>query len=136
MALYETVFIARQDLTPEDVDSLVSKFSKIITEGGGKIISTEYWGLRNLAYVINKNSRGHYVLLNIDSNNSALSEMNRVIGYNEDVIRSITYKVEKHEEQSLLCVSNSAKNLKLGKNSIKKESSKLDLLLDQIQFDV
>lgn len=136
MALYEAVFIARQDLTPEDVDSLVNKFSKIITEGSGKIISTEYWGLRNLAYVINKNSRGHYVLLNIDSDNSAISEMNRVIGYNEDIIRSITYKVEKHEEQSLLYVSNSAKNLKSGKNLIKKESSKLDLLLDQIQFDV
>jgi len=136
MALYEAVFIARQDLTPEDVDSLVNKFSKIITEGGGKIISTEYWGLRNLAYVINKNSRGHYVLLNIDSDNSAISEMNRVIGYNEDIIRSITYKVEKHEEQSSLYVSNSAKNLKSGKNLIKKESSKLDLLLDQIQFDV
>ncbi len=136
MALYEAVFIARQDLTPEDVDSLVNKFSKIITEGSGKIISTEYWGLRNLAYVINKNSRGHYVLLNIDSDNSAISEMNRVIGYNEDIIRSITYKVEKHEEQSSLYVSNSAKNLKSGKNLIKKESSKLDLLLDQIQFDV
>ena len=60
MALYEAVFIARQDLTPEDVDSLVNKFSKIITDGSGKIISTEYWGLRNLAYVINKNSQGRW----------------------------------------------------------------------------
>ncbi|NBV05967.1 MAG: 30S ribosomal protein S6, partial [Proteobacteria bacterium] len=62
MALYETVFIARQDLTAEDVDALSSKLAKIITDANGKLVSKEYWGLRNLAYKVKKNSRGHYVL--------------------------------------------------------------------------
>jgi small subunit ribosomal protein S6 len=135
MALYETVFIARQDLTAEDVDALSSKLAKIITEGNGKIVSKEYWGLRNLAYKVKKNTRGHYVLFNIDAEYPAVAELNRVIGYNEDIIRSLTFAVESHFEESELFVSSTAKDYKAGKTPVKKEPSKIDLVLDQVQFE-
>ncbi len=139
MPLYETVFIARQDLAAEDVDALSARLSKIITEGGGKVVSKEYWGLRNLSYKVKKNSRGHYVLLNINSPYAAVAEMKRVISFNEDIIRSATYTVEKHGSKSLLAASETAKDYKpVVKNPKDKResSSKLDLVLDQIQFDI
>lgn len=135
MALYETVFIARQDLTVDDVDALSSKLAKIITDGNGKIVSKEYWGLRNLAFKVKKNTRGHYVLFNIDSEYSAVAELNRVIGYNEDIIRSLTFAVEAHQDESELFLSANAKDYKAGKVPVKKEPSKIDLVLDQVQFE-
>lgn len=135
MALYETVFIARQDLSAEDVDSLSNKLAKIITDAKGNVTSKEYWGLRNLAYKVKKGSRGHYVLLNIDSEYAAVAELNRVIGFNEDIIRSLTFKVEAHEEESLLFVSETAKDYKAGKVAVKKEPTKTDLVLDKVQFE-
>lgn len=136
MPLYETVFIARQDLSADDVDALTSKLSKIITDGNGKIVSKEYWGLRNLAFKVKKNSRGHYILLNIKADYAAVAELNRVIGYNEDVIRSMTFAVDSHQDESPLFGSVSAKDYKPGKPQTKKEPSKTDLVLDQVQFDV
>ena len=135
MALYETVIITRQDLAAEDVDALTNKLSKIITDGKGKIVSKEYWGLRNLAYKVKKNSRGHYVALNIDSEYEAVAELKRVIGFNEDVIRSLTFKVEAHEKESLLFVCETAKDYKAGKVVAKKEPTKTDLVLDKVQFE-
>ena len=135
MPLYETVFIARQDLTAEDVDALTTKLSKIITDGKGKVVSKEYWGLRNLAYKVKKNARGHYVLFNIDSEYPAVAELNRVIGFNEDIIRSLTFVVEAHSDESELFVSANAKEYKAGKVPVKKEPSKIDLVLDQVQFE-
>jgi len=134
MSLYETVFIARQDLTAEDVDALTSKFSKIITDANGKV-QKEYWGLRNLAYKIKKNNRGHYILLKIKSEYSAVAELKRVMSFNEDVIRSATFAVEAHNGESPLYLSDNAKDFKAGKVSSKKEPSKLDLVIDQFQFD-
>ncbi len=138
MPLYETVFIARQDLAAEDVDALSARLSKIITDGGGKVVSKEYWGLRNLSYKVKKNSRGHYVLLNINSPYEAVAEMKRVMSFNEDIIRNATYGVESHLKQSLLSASDSAKDYKPVAKSPKdkKDSTKLDLVLDQIQFDI
>jgi small subunit ribosomal protein S6 len=136
MPLYETVFIARQDLTAEDVDALTSQLSKIITDANGKIISKEYWGLRNLAYKVNKNSRGHYILLNIDAEYSAVAELNRVMGFNENIIRNMTFRVDAHQDESPLFVSSTAKDYKVGKVPTKKEPSKADLVLDQVQFEV
>ncbi|MBM5782760.1 MAG: 30S ribosomal protein S6 [Pelagibacterales bacterium] len=135
MALYETVFIARQDLAAEDIDALSNKLEKIVTEGNGKVVSKEYWGLRNLSYKVKKNSRGHYILLKIDSDYAAVAELKRVIGYNEDIIRSLTFKVEAHVDESPLFVSASAKDYKAGKVSAKKEPTKTDLVLDQVQFE-
>ncbi len=136
MPLYETVFIARQDLAAEDVDSLAAKFSKIITDAKGKIVSKEYWGLRDLAYKVKKNSRGHYVLLNIDSDYAAVAELKRVMSFNEDIIRNITFSTESHQAESPLFSSVTAKDYKAGKISAKKEPSKVDLVLDQVQFEV
>ena len=136
MALYETVFIARQDLAADDVDALTGKLSKIITDGKGKIVSKEYWGLRNLAYKVKKNSRGHYVLLNINSDYAAVAELKRVMGFNEDIIRSSVFKAEEHLEESPLFLSATAKDYKPGKLPVKKEPTKSDLVADQVQFDV
>ncbi len=135
MALYETVFIASQDLTDDDVDALSNKLAKIIADGNGKIVSKEYWGLRNLAYKVKKNLRGHYVLFSIDSEYPAVAELNRVIGYNEDIIRSLTFTVDAHSGESELFVSANAKDYKAGKVAAKKEPSKIDLVLDQVQFE-
>ncbi len=135
MALYETVFIARQDLTAEDVDNLTEKLSKIITDGKGKVISKEYWGLRNLAYKVKKNTRGHYVLLNIESDFAAVAELNRVMGFNEDIIRNVTLRNNFSVEESPLFASTTAKDFKAGKVSKKEDNSKYDAVLDQVQFD-
>ena len=135
MALYETVFIARQDLTADDVDGLSDKLSKIITDSKGKVVSKEYWGLRNLTYKIKKNSRGHYVLLNIDADFSAVAELNRVISFNEDIIRSVTLKADAALEESQLFVCANAKDYKAGK-MVKKDTTKYDLVQDQTQFDI
>ena len=117
MALYEVVFIARQDLSVEDVDALSDKFSKIITEYKGKVVSTEYWGLRNLAYKINKNARGHYIMLNADAPHDAVKELQRVIGFNENIIRSNIFAVKEHQNPSKLKVSKDARDFKAGKIS-------------------
>lgn len=136
MALYETVFIARPDLTADDVDAVAEKFSKIIAEKKGKVVSKEYWGLRPLAYRINKSTRGHYILLNINSEYPAIAELSRVMRYNEDIIRSAIFKVEAHDIESSLFVAPSAKEYKPSKvQTTKKEPSKLDQILDQIQFE-
>ncbi|MCE2687422.1 MAG: 30S ribosomal protein S6 [Rickettsiales bacterium] len=135
MPLYETVFITRQDLTVEDVDNLTSKLCKIITDGKGKVVSKEYWGLRNLAYIIKKNNRGHYVLINIDAEYPVVQELKRVMKYNENIIRSVLFNVESHSAESLLFVSSDAKDYKNAKQT-KKEPSKIDLILDQVQFEI
>jgi small subunit ribosomal protein S6 len=136
MPLYETVFIARQDLTAEDVDALTGKFSKIIADGEGKVVSKEYWGLRNLSFKVKKNVRGHYILLNINAPYAAVAELKRVMGFNEDVIRSATFCVESHQEESPLFISANAKDYKAGKVAVKKQPNKFDLVLDQVQFDI
>jgi small subunit ribosomal protein S6 len=98
MPLYECVFIARQDIPIAQVDGLSSHFSSIIAENGGKVTKTEYWGLKNLAYRIKKNRKGHYVLFNIDSPWAAVREMERLMHLNEDVLRFLTLRVETLDE--------------------------------------
>ncbi len=131
MALYEVVFIARQDLSAEDVDNLSDKFAKIVTDLKGKIVSKEYWGLRDLAYKINKNPRGHYVLLNVKAEFEAIAEVKRVIGFNEDIIRSNIFKVDAHVSPSLLMVSDDAKSYKAGK-VVTHAPSEIDAVIDQV----
>ena len=94
MPFYETVFIARQDLSPAQVEDLTKMFSEFITKEGGKILKTESWGLRQLAYRINKNRKGHYVLIESDTAPAALIEMERNIRLNEDVLRYMTLRLD------------------------------------------
>ena len=94
MAFYETVFIARQDISAAQVEALADGFAQAIQEHGGKVEGREYWGLRNISYRIKKNRKGHYVLLNIEANGPAVSEMERTMRINEDVLRYLTVRVE------------------------------------------
>jgi len=100
MPLYETVFIARQDLTSAQVDELATNLGKIIVDGEGKVEKTDNWGLKTLAYRIQKNKKGHYVLMNIDAPAPAVLEMERQIRLNEDVLRYMTIKVENFDEET------------------------------------
>ena len=87
MALYESVFIARQDIAANQVDALIDRFEGVINANGGKVTKKENWGLRSLAYRMHKNRKGHYVLFNIDAPAKALIEMERQMRFYEDVIR-------------------------------------------------
>jgi len=98
MALYENVFIARQDISATQVEALAEAFEKIITENGGTVAKREYWGLRNLCFRIKKNRKGHYVLFNLDSPSAAVVEMERTMRINEDILRFMTVRVDALEE--------------------------------------
>ena len=98
MAYYENIFIARQEISPAQVDALVEKFTGIVTEGGGTVTKKEYWGLRSLSYRMKKNRKAHYVLLNLDAPPAAVKELERNEGLDEDVLRFITVRVEALEE--------------------------------------
>lgn len=98
MALYECVYIARQDISSNQVDGLNEAFSAIVSGNGGTIAKTEYWGLRNLTYRIKKNRKGHYVLMNIDAPFAAVAEMERQMRLHEDVLRHMTIRVDELEE--------------------------------------
>ena len=97
MALYEHVFLARQDLAQAQVDALAETATQIVTGLGGRIVKAETWGLRGLAYRIAKNRKAHYVMLEIDGPSAAIDELERQIAINEDVIRYMTVRVEAHE---------------------------------------
>ncbi len=98
MSLYEHIFIARQDLPAQQVDVLVEEYTKLIEDNGGKVVKTENWGLRNLAYKIKKNRKGTYVFFGIDAPAAAISELERNVRLNEDIIRYMTVRVEEIEE--------------------------------------
>ena len=98
MSLYECVFIARQDISAPQVETLTEELSNIIAQGGGTVSKKEYWGLRNISYRVKKNRKGHYVLMNIDAPSSAVKEMERQMSINEDVLRTLTIRVEELEE--------------------------------------
>ena len=97
MPLYESTFIARPDISSQQVDGLAEQFREILTEGGGEIAKTEYWGLRSLAYRIKKNRKGHYYFMNIDAPPEAIAAMERTMRINEDVIRYLTVRVDEHD---------------------------------------
>ena len=98
MPLYEHVFLARQDLAQAQVDALAENATKIIEDNKGKVVKTETWGLRSLAYRIAKNRKAHYVMLDIDAPAAAVAELERQTGINEDVIRFVTIRVDAHEK--------------------------------------
>lgn len=98
MPLYEHVFLARQDVSPQQVEALVEQFKGVIEGAGGKIAKVEAWGLKSLTYRIRKNRKAHMTLLNIDAPPAAIAEVERQERLNEDVIRFITVRVEELEE--------------------------------------
>ena len=110
MALYEHVFISRQDLTSLQTEDLIKQYSDILIDNGGKVIGHEYWGLRTLAYKINKNRKGHYSLIKSDSPPSAAQEMERLMKLNEDIMRVLTIKVQKHEDGPSIMMRSKSKN--------------------------
>ena len=98
MALYENVFIARQDVPATQVETLTNQFSELVTAQGGTVSKKEYWGLRSLAFRMKKNRKGHYTLLNIDAPSAAVKELERTMSINEDIIRFLTVRVDALEE--------------------------------------
>jgi small subunit ribosomal protein S6 len=98
MALYEHVYLARQDVTPQQVETLNEQFKSVIEAHGGKVGKVEYWGVKSLAYRIKKNRKAHFTLMNIEAPAAALTEMERQMGINEDILRFITLRVEEHED--------------------------------------
>jgi small subunit ribosomal protein S6 len=99
MAFYEHVFLTRQDVSAQRVDELVEQFKGVIETGGGSVGKTEYWGLKSLAFRINKNRKAHYTMMNIDGPHQAVSEMERQMRINEDVLRFLTVRVDELDEQ-------------------------------------
>ena len=98
MALYENVFIARQDVPATQVETLTTQFSELVTAQGGTVSKKEYWGLRSLTFRIKKNRKGHYSLLNIDAPSAAIKELERTMSINEDILRFLTVRVDALEE--------------------------------------
>ena len=98
MALYEHVFLARQDLSQAQVDALAAGATEIVEANGGKILKTETWGLKSLAYKIDRNRKAHFVMLNIEAPGSLVAELERQHRINEDILRWLTIAVEQHED--------------------------------------
>ena len=98
MPLYEHVYLARQDLSAQQVEELTTQLSAIVGQMGGTVAKSEYWGVKSLSYRIRKNRKAHMTLLNIDAPSAALNEIERQERINEDVLRYLTVRVETHEE--------------------------------------
>ena len=97
MSLYEHVFLARQDISAQQVEALIESFRTILQEHGGSVGKTEYWGLKSLAYRIKKNRKAHYALMNLDAPHAAVTEFERQMRLSTDIIRFLTVKVEEHD---------------------------------------
>lgn len=98
MPAYEHIFLARQDLTSQQVEDLTAQFKGVIEAGGGQVPKVEYWGVKSLAYRIKKNRKAHFTLFNIDAPAKAVAEMERQMGLSEDIMRSLTIRVDALEE--------------------------------------
>lgn len=121
MPFYETVFIARQDMTESQVKDLTDGYIKIIKDGGGKVHKTENWGLRNLAYKINKNRRGHYVLIESDTPAPAIHEMERTMRLNEDILRFMSIREDELSTGPSIVMDKTSKDT--GDDDKKKEAA-------------
>jgi small subunit ribosomal protein S6 len=97
MPLYEHVFLARQDISAQQVDALVQSFRSLLEERGGSVGKTEYWGLKSLTYRIKKNRKAHFALININAPHEAVAEMERQMRLSTDIVRFLTVKVDEHE---------------------------------------
>jgi small subunit ribosomal protein S6 len=97
LALYEHVFLARQDITPQQIDQMIEQYRNVIEENGGQVVSFENWGLRSLSYRIKKNRKAYYVFMNINASANILLEVERQMRINEDIIRFLSIRVKAHE---------------------------------------
>jgi len=127
MPYYETVFIARQDLTDAQVKEITEGFSKIITNEGGKVHKTEFWGLKSFAYRINKARKGHYVLLELETEAPALHEVERLMRLHEDVVRFQSIREDELSEGPSIMMdkggSDDDKKPRYDRNKDKKEAA-------------
>jgi small subunit ribosomal protein S6 len=98
MPLYEHVMIARQDLSNTQAEGLIEHFGAVLSDNGGKLVDHEYWGVKTMAYKINKNRKGHYAFLRSDAPATAVQEMERLMRLHDDVMRVLTIKVDDHKE--------------------------------------
>ena len=98
MPLYEHVFIARQDLSNAQAEGLIEHFGAVLSDNGGKLVEHEYWGVKTMAYKINKNRKGHYAFLRSDAPSAAVQEMERLARLHDDVMRVLSIKVDAHDE--------------------------------------
>ena len=125
MKLYETVLIARQDISQSQVEEIIKNLKTLITESKGKILKEEYWGLKTLAYRIKKNRKGHYVLLNIEVDNSTLIEFERIMRLNEDILRFLTISIKEVDDNpSIMYQNRTEKSAKMQEFSELKNSYK------------
>lgn len=110
MTKYETVYIARQDYSPAQVEALNEKITKLFEENGASIFKTEYWGLRNLSYRVKKNRKGHYVLFDVEADKDVIAELDRQLHLNEDVLRHMTVKVDAFDENPSAILQRNARD--------------------------
>ena len=127
MPYYESVYIARPDITAAQVEALTESMSAIIADGGGKVAQTEYWGLKSLAYRIKKNRKGHYTMMAIDAPPLAVKEFERNLRLNEDVLRLMTIRVEElHEEPSVMMNNKNSRDERNHREDEKAEDVTID----------
>lgn len=115
MNYYEIILLMRKDLTAENIDLLFEDIKKIVDNGNAEIIVREYWGLRNLAYKINKNSKAHYTLLKVKSSNETVKEIAKFAKYNEDIVRNKIFNSDDNTDNSRLFISVKASDTKKNK---------------------
>ena len=130
MAFYESVVIARPELTETQIDNLIKDLSDIINKDGGKVVKKEQWGLRSFAYKINKNKKGHYFMLNLDSAPTTIFEYERQMRINEDIIRFLTIKIDKIDENPSILSNENSKpteeyNIKTNKKDISQNNDNI-----------
>ncbi len=110
MAFYESVYIARPDISSAQVEALTQRLTEIVEAGGGRVTKNEYWGLKNLAYRIKKNRKGHYSLLNIDAPSEAVGEYERNMRLSEDVLRYLTVRVDELDENPSIMMTRGSRD--------------------------
>ncbi|MDT0574799.1 30S ribosomal protein S6 [Croceicoccus sp. F390] len=122
MPLYEHVFLARQDLSQAQVDTLANTATEIVEANKGKVTRTETWGLKNLAYKIQRNRKAHFVMLNIDAPAGVVAELERQTRINEDVIRYMTVRVDEHESEPSVMMRKNDRDRRGGSGGNRREN--------------
>ena len=114
MPLYEHVMIARQDLSNAQAEGLVEHFGAVLTDNGGTLVDSEYWGVKTMAYKINKNRKGHYIMFNLETDGATLKEYERIMGLNEDVLRFLNIRIEEVDEAPSIIMQNKGERSERG----------------------